>query len=154
MLNILRAAAFTICLLSSLASAAPPDPRSEVTIRVSEADAWVISFRFKGQGAIKMTTEDESGAYGRISKALGFSLLTARYEGARRAAAAKGEQTFAVPEWSTKAVPRKLARDAVEQLIKWLVPTPEHPVDAAESEVTAPIVGELREVLAGRDPYR
>lgn len=131
-------------LMAGSARAAAPDPRAEASVQLSETECVVILVRFK---AIKLTSEAEQDAHARIGVTCAFKAIE------KKLAAAQKEKEPKEPDWATKRQVRKLARDAVEQLAKWITPSEAAPMTGDQSNYLNPIRLEFREVLAGRDPY-
>ena len=136
-----------LLLLSPVALAADIDPRAEVTIQVSPLEAVSVWGRVYSKDT-KITSEAQSDALMRIGKALDFDGITAKVQ---KLAATKKQPTnedFKGPRTS-----RKIARDALDQLVMMLVPTADKPIPMELDGLFRKLRFEMREVLAGRNPY-
>lgn len=144
-----RLVLFALVIASTLTLHAPAaiaevDPRAEVTIQASPLECVLIHARVATQGT-SVTSEETSDANARISKVCDFAGLEAKN--------AEAKVKKKAPDFAGPRVPRKIARDTLEVLVGYLVPTKERPVPIEQDAVLRTLRLELREVLAGRDPY-
>jgi hypothetical protein len=127
------------------AGAREVDPRAEVTIQVSPAECVLVHNRVVSPNA-KVGSEAESDALARISKACDFSGLEAR--------TTQAQAKHQAPDYSRSRTARRIARDALEAMVEYLMPTKDKPVPVDVDPALRRLRLEFREVLAGRDPYR
>lgn len=124
---------------------AEADPREPKTIQASPLECTAIWSRLQD---VKAESEAQSDAAGRVAKACDFDGIKAKIDALTKAKRQPTDGDFPGPR-----VARVLPRDALVELVAWLVPTKERPVGLAQDAVFRKLRYEAREVLAGRDPY-
>jgi hypothetical protein len=141
----MRSIVLAVVLLLPLTSVAQVDPRAEVRVQASPLECAAVWSRLQD---VKAESEAQSDAAGRIGKACDFEKIAATVAKLGAAKKAPVDADFPGPR-----APRAIARDALDQVVAWLVPTKERPIAFAQDAVFRRLRFEFREVLAGRDPY-
>lgn len=118
------------------------------TVMLSPAECTFVWSRFGANANAPVTSDGWSRAAGLVSKACDFAGIEKTVAKKVKAKKDAGAADFPGPR-----VPRKLSKLAVMIIVDFLTPTEAHPVPLAQEQAYGGIRDELREVIAGRNPY-